>query len=153
MLKKLMISIFAIALGTVVVEATDLVTLELYFAGEGITVEGKLPPGVFRTPAKECQGTYKVMCPYFINVDKTQSVELKFKVKGDGKFSPALFAFRHEDGKKNQAIPVTCKSFEVDGEPAGNVPCSLEQWKRIMAKVVSDGDVVTIKLEIEKAKE
>ena len=135
MWKKLMVSVFALVLGATAVEAKDLVTVEIYFSGEGsVSLVGGLPKGMFRAATKK--GSWGVMHPYFIDLGKAKSMTLKFRVTGKGKFSPALFAFRHEDGKKNQAIPVTCKSFEVDGEPAPNIPCSLEQWKRIMAKEV-----------------
>ena len=152
MWKKLMVAIFALMLGAVAAEAKDLVTLEIYFKGEGsVSLVGNLPAGMFRAEGKK--GSWGIMYPYYIDLGKAQAFELKFKIKGEGKFSPALFAFRREDGKKNQSIPVTCKAFEIDGEPASSVPCSIGKWKRMMTKEVENGDEIVVKAEFEKPEE
>lgn len=152
MWKKLMISVFALVLGATAVQAKDLVTVEIYFSGEGsVSLVGNLPKGMFRAEAKK--GSWGIMYPFYIDLDKAQSFELKFKIKGEGKFSPALFAFRREEGKKNQAIAATCKAFELDGESASAVPCTLGKWKRLMTKEVENGDEVVIKAEFEKPEE
>ena len=152
MWKKLLIPFFALVLGAAVAEAKDLVTLEIYFKGEGtVSLVGKLPAGMFRAEAKK--GDWGIMYPFYIDLGKAQSFELKFKINGEGKFSPALFAFRREEGKKNQAIPVTCKVFELDGEPASSVPCTIGKWKRMMTKEVEKGDEIVIKAEFEKPEE
>lgn len=150
MWKKLLISLFALALGAAVAEAKDLVTLEIYFKGEGtVSLVGKLPAGMFRAEAKK--GDWGIMYPFYIDLGKAQSFELKFKVDGEGKFSPALYSFSREEGRKNQSIPVTCKLFVFDGEPASSVPCMINKWKRMMTKEVEKGDEVVIKAEFEKS--
>ena len=51
MLKKLMISIFALVLGGAVAEARELVSLGIYFNSEcSVDLEGELPAGVTRGP-------------------------------------------------------------------------------------------------------
>ena len=93
------------------------------------------------------------MYPYFIDLGKAKSLELKFKIKGNGKFSPALFAFKREEGQKNQPCQVVCQAFEIDGESASSVPCMINKWKRMMSKEVDDGDIVVVKAEFEKSAE
>jgi hypothetical protein len=152
MWKKLMISAFAMVLGATAVHAKDLVTIEVYFSGEGsVALVGNLPKGMFRAATKK--GSWGVMHPYFIDLGKAQSLELKFRATGKGKFSPALYAFRREEGKKNQSIPVECKVFEVDEEPVPSVPCIIDKWKRMTSREVENGDEIVIKAEFKPVAE
>ena len=152
MWKKLMVSVFALVLGAVAAEAANLVQLELRVTGGGtVKLASKLPTGVFTAEPvlRKTETVYR----YYVILDRTQSVELKFKVRGDAKLGPALFAFKREKGKKNRTIPVKCKTFELDGEPAGGIPGVIDKWKRIMVREFQDGDVVTLKMEFEKPEE
>lgn len=152
MLKKLMLAVSLLVFGAIVAEAKDLVTIEIYFSGEGtVSLEGELPKGMFSAAAKK--GAWGIMYPYFIDLGKAKSLELKFKIKGNGKFSPALFAFKREEGQKNQPCQVVCQAFEIDGESASSVPCMINKWKRMMSKEVDDGDIVVVKAEFEKSAE
>ena len=152
MWKKLLISVFALVLGATAAEAANLMQLELRVTGGGtIKLAGKLPPGVF-TSEPISRGTETVY-RYYIILDKTRSVEMKFKVSGDIKLGPALSAFKRERGKKNRRISVKCKVFELDGEPAGGIPCVIDKWKRIMVREFHDGDVVTLKMAFGKPEE
>ena len=151
MLKKLMISMFALVLGAAAAEAADLIRLELRMVGNGyVTHEGKLPNGVF-VNEPILRKTEKIYL-YYVNLDKTQAVELKFKVSGNVELGPALCAFRRID-KKNRTITVKCKTFEFDGEAAPGIPGEIGKWKRLMIRKFSDGDVVTLKMEFEKPAE
>ena len=152
MWKKLMVSVFALMLGATAVEAKDLVTVEIYFSGEGsVSLVGNLPKGMFRAATKK--GSWGVMHPYFIDLGKAKSMTLKFRVTGKGKFSPALYAFRREDGKKNQTIAVECTAFEVDEESAPSVPCIIDKWKRMVTREVEDGDEIVVKAEFKSVSE
>ena len=152
MLKKLMVTILALVLGGFAAEAANLMQLELRVTGGGsVKLVDKLPTGVF-TAEPILRKTEKVY-RYYVILDKTQSVELKFRVKGDAKLGPALSAFKREKGQKNQPISVKCKVFELDGEPAGGIPGVISKWKRIMVRDFQDGDVVTLKMEFEKPEE
>ena len=151
MLKKLMISIFALVLGTAAAEAADMIRLELLMAGNGyVKHEGKLPNGVF-VNEPILRKNEKIYL-YYVILDKTLSAELKFKVHGDVKLGPALCSFRRID-KKNTTITVKCKTFEFDGEAAPGIPGEIGKWKRLMVRKFSDGDVVTLKMEFEKPAE
>ena len=152
MWKKLMIAFFTLVLGATAVQAKDLVTIEIYFNGEGsVSLVGDLPKGMFRAEAKK--GSWGIMYPYYIDLGKAQSFELKFKINGEGKFSPALYAFRREDGKKNQTIAVECTAFEVDEESAPSVPCIIDKWKRMVTREVEDGDEIVVKAEFKSVAE
>ena len=145
---KLMIAIFALALGAAAAEAADLIRLELRMVGKGcVTHEGKLPNGVF-VNEPILRNTEKIYL-YYVNLDKTLSTELKFKVNGNVELGPAICAFRRED-KKNRTITVKCKTFEFDGDAAPGIPGPIGKWKRIMVRKFSDGDLVTLKMEFEK---
>ena len=151
MLKKLMISIFALALGAAAAEAADLIRLELRMVGKGyVAHEGKLPNGVF-VNEPILRNNEKIYL-YYVNLDKTLSAELKFKINGNVEVGPAICAFRRID-KKNQTITVKCKTFELDGEPAPGIPGTIGKWKRIMVRKFRDGDLVTLKMEFEKPAE
>ena len=151
MLKKLMISVFALVLGATAAEAANLMQLELRVTGGTVKLASKLPTGVFT--AEPILRKNETIYRYYVILDKTRSVELKFKVKGDAKLGPALFAFKREKGKKNRPISVKCKTFELDGEPAGGIPGEIDKWKRIMVREFQDGDVVTLKMEFDKPEE
>ena len=152
MWKKLMIAFFALVLGATAVQAKDLVTIEIYFSGEGsVSLVGELSKGMFRAETKK--GSWGVMYPYFIDLGKAQTMELKFRVTGKGKFSPALYAFRREEGKKNQTIAVECTAFEVDEESAPSVPCIIDKWKRMTSREVENGDEIVVKAEFKPVAE
>ena len=151
MLKKLMISMFALVLGAAVAEAADMIRLELRMVGDGyVKHEGKLPNGVF-VNEPVLRKTEKIYL-YYVILDKTLAAELKFEVHGDVELGPALCAFRRVD-KKNRTINVKCKSFEFNGESAPGIPGTIGKWKRIMVRKFKDGDVITLKMEFEKPEE
>ena len=151
MLKKLMISMFALVLGAAVAEAADMIRLELRMVGDGyVKHEGKLPNGVF-VNEPVLRKTEKIYL-YYVILDKTLAAELQFEVHGDVELGPALCAFRRVD-KKNRTINVKCKSFEFNGEAAPGIPGTIGKWKRIMVRKFKDGDVITLKMEFEKPEE
>ena len=77
-------------------------------------------------------------------------MELKFKVSGDIRFYASLYAFSHPGHK---VIPVQCDKFEYNGKPVPKATGVIRKWKKILTRYVSDGDVVTIKLELSKPTE
>ena len=151
MLRKLMISMFALVLGAAVAEAADMIRLELRMVGNGyVKHEGKLPNGVF-VNEPVLRKNEKIYL-YYVILDKTLSAELKFNVRGDVELGPALCAFRRVN-KKNTTITVKCKTFEFNGEAAPGIPGPINKWKRIMTRKFKDGAVVTLKMEFEKPEE
>ena len=151
MWKKLMVSVFALVLGATAAEAANLMQLELLVTDGSVTLESKLPKGMFT--AKPILRENKKEYLYYIILDNTQSVELKFRVRGNAKLGPALSAFKREKGGDKQRIQVKCKTFELDGESASGIPCVISKWKRIMVREFQDGDIVTLKMEFEKPEE
>lgn len=152
MLKKLMVSIFALVLGAAAAEAIDLVSLGVYFLGEGsVEVEGTLPKGVSRGKnVKEKSGA--VSFPCYINIGKVQAAEMQFKVTGSGKFSVSAYAFSR-DSEGNRVIPVLCQKFEIDGKSLSDIPCTIKKWRKMATREVKDGDVITVSVEFEKPEE
>lgn len=148
MLKKLMIAACAFVLGAGVTDAADMVRLELLAVGDGfVKLEGKLPNGMFVN--EPIRGAGKKVYLYYVVLDKTQAVELKFNVSGELKLGPALCALRRID-KKNQPLSVKCLVFEFNGESAKGIPGGISKWRRMMTREFHDGDVVTLKMEFEK---
>lgn len=149
-MKKLLIAVFALMLGVAVAEARDVVTLGVYLEGDcSVAPVGKLPQGVFSGKSKK---TKKGMLsfPIHINLDQTQTVEFKLKVANGGTVYTSLYAFKLEKGKKNVAIPITCKVFELNGKPVSGVPCTIKKWRKMATRELQDGDIITVKLEFEK---
>ena len=149
-MKKMMFALLMLVLGCMVAEASDVVKLGLFVNGDStVTPVGKLPHGVFHgktVKTKAGQMTF----PFLIDIAKTQSVDLEFKVTGGGPVSFSLFGTRIEKGKKNIVIPVTCKVFEINGKPVTGVPCLINGWKKMTTIELKDDDTIVIKLEFEK---
>lgn len=149
MLKKMMIAVFALALGAAV-EARDVVTFGVYLDSDcSVAPVGKLPTGVNRGKPKKTKAGL-MSFPFHINLGQTQSAEFKFKVANGGNCSFSLYAFRIEKGKKNKPITVKCTVFEINGKPVPKVPCVLKKWRKMTTRELQDGDVVTVKLEFER---
>lgn len=150
MLKKMMIAVFALALGALAAEARDVVTVGVYIQGDGaVETVGKLPQGVTAGKSRKTKSGW-VSFPYRLELATAQSAELKFKVvKGENCYV-SLYAVSVEKGKKSVATPVTCKVLEINGKPVEGVPCEIKKWKRMATCKIKEGDVVTVKVEIEK---
>lgn len=149
-MKKMMFALLTLVLGCLVAEASDMVKLGLLVDGDSSVVPvDKLPYGVFYGKTVKTK-TGHMSFPFLINIDKTQSVELEFKVTGGGPVSISLSCVRMEKGKKSVIIPVTCKVFEINGKPVRGVPCEINKWKKMTTITLKDGDTIAIKLEFEK---
>ena len=134
--------------------ATDIVTISFnfYSAGE-IVLDGKAPEGVticrkirFHNPK-----LFGFAFPVQINLDKTKSVELKFKVKGgSGKMEASVSLMAVKDGKKLPVPTLKCTEFELNEEEA-NTPFTFKKWKGVKTIMLEDGDTITIKASFDKA--
>ena len=149
-MKKIMIAVAALMLGVLAAEARDIVTLGVYIKGEGVVeTVGKLPRGVSRGKTKMTQNGWASF-PYRLELAAVQSAELNLKVVKGGSCHISLYAVSVEKGKKSVSIPVVCKVLEINGEPVEGVPCEIKKWKKMAVRKFKNGDVVTIKVEIEK---
>jgi len=134
--------------------ATDIVTISFnfYSAGE-IVLDGKAPEGVticrkirFHNPK-----LFGFAFPVQINLDKTKSVELKFKVKGgSGKMEASVSPMAVKDGKKLPVPTLKCTEFELNEEEV-DTPFTFKKWKGVKTIMLEDGDTITIKASFEKA--
>lgn len=135
--------------------AADIVNLSFnfYSAGE-IVLEGPAPAGVticrkirFHNPK-----LFGYAFPLQINLDKTTSVDLKFKVKGgEGKMEASVSPSAVKDGKKLPAPTLRCTEFILNDEEAAT-PFTFKKWKGVKTVMLEDGDTITIKATFEKAK-
>lgn len=134
--------------------ATEIATISFnfYSAGE-IVLEGKVPEGVticrkirFHNPK-----LFGYAFPVQINLDKTKSVELKFKVKGgSGKMEVSVSPMAVKNGKKLPAPMLDCTEFVLNGEEV-ETPFTFTKWKGVKKIMLKDGDTITIKASFEKA--
>jgi len=136
--------------------ATEFVNLSFnfYSAGE-IVLEGKAPAGVtvvrkirFHNPK-----LFGYAFPVQINLDKTKTVDLKFKVKGgSGKMEASVSPSAFKDGKKLPAPTLKCTEFILNEEEDVETPFTFKKWKGVKKVMLEDGDTITIKATFEAAK-
>lgn len=155
MLKKIGIAVFAAVLGVFTIEAADILQIDFNFYSDGdIVLDGKLPEGVTFGPRRPFRNTKAkgYGFPIIFDVNKVQSIDMKFTVKGKGgRLVPSVIRFsRDPKTGKTQALPVTCKVFEFCDESSSHVPCVISRWKGMMDYRVENGDVLTLKAEFEK---
>ena len=149
-MKKMMIAVVALMLGAVAAEAREVAKLGLYIKGDGAVEQlNKLPKGVSLGKPKKTKSGWMAFS-YHINLAVTQSAELKFKIVKGGTGFISLYAFNFEKGKKRTSIPVKCKVLEINGEPVDGVPRAIKKWTKMANREFQDGDVVTVKVELEK---
>ena len=149
-MKKLVIAAFALVLGAFAARAENLASLGIYYIGEGaVEVVNPLPKYVYvgKTTTNK-DGSISFPC--WINIDEPRAVELKFKVTGDLRFYASLYAFSQPGHK---LIPLQCGKFEFNGKSVAKAIGAIRQWTRLLNRRVSDGDVITIRLELGKATE
>ena len=131
------------------VSATDFVAIDLNFYNlEGaITAAGKLPEGVlmgkkirFRNPKLKGYAF-----PVLINLDKTQSVDIKLKVKGAGRIYPSVSC---RPVPKREGWEIECLEFEFCGDASDKVPLAFRKWTSLSGDkpfVAEDGETITVK--------
>ena len=138
------------------VSAVDFVSIDLYFYDPDgvITVEGELPEGVTMPPKIRFINP-KVKGYAFrlnVNLDKTQSVDVKLKVKGAGRIDPSV-SCRPEP--KRTGWEIECSEFEFCGEASDKTPLVFKKWTSMGPQpmfVAEDGETITVKAKFKKIK-
>ena len=154
-MKKLLLSaLFCVA--AFAVSATDFVAIDLNFYNPDgvITVEGKLPEGV-TMPAKirfHNPKTKGNAFPIRVDLEKTQAIDLKFKVKGAGQLIPSVCA---ATVPKRAGWEIECLEFEFCGEASDKTPFTFTKWTSMKSNpplIVEDGETITLKAKFRKVK-
>ena len=135
--------------------ATDIAVISFNFYSDGvIELEGKAPAGVticrkirFHDPK-----LHGFAFPLEINLDKTKSVDLKFKVKGgSGKMQVSMNCAAVKNGKKQPAPTLKCTEFILDDEEVAT-PITIKKWTGVKWVQLEDGDTITVKATFEVVK-
>ena len=147
-MKKLLLPVL-LCVAAFAVSAVDCVAIDLNFYNPDgvITVEGKLPEGVtmpakirFRNPKTKGNAF-----PIRINLEKTQEIDLKFKVKGAGQLIPSVCAATNP---KRAGWELECLEFVFCGEASDKTPFTFTQWTSVGTKPpfnAEDGEIITVK--------
>ena len=153
-MKKLLLVGMLSLLACAGVRATDIAVISFNFYSDGeIVLEGKAPEGVticrkirFHNPK-----LHGFAFPLEINLDKTKSVELKFKVKGgSGRLVTSTNCRAVKNGKKMPAPTLECTEFILDDEEVAT-PFTIKKWKAVKEITVEDGDTITVKATFKSA--
>ena len=147
-MKKLMV-LAVLCAAFLAVSATDFVVIDLnFYDPDGvITLESELPDGVTMPPKIRFINP-KIKGHAFrlnVNLDKVQSVDVKFKVKGAGKIDPSV-SCRPEP--KRTGWEIECSEFEFCGEASGKTPFTFTKWTSMGSKppfAAEDGETITVK--------
>ena len=128
--------------------ATEIATISFNFYSDGvIELDGKAPEGVticrkirFHNPK-----LHGFAFPLEINLDKTKTVDLKFKVKGgSGKMQVSMNCAAVKNGKKLPAPTLECTEFVLDDEEVAT-PITIKKWTGVKWVQLEDGDTITVK--------
>ena len=154
-MKKLLLSALFCA-AAFAVSAVDYAAIDLNFYNPDgvITVEGKLPEGVtmpakirFRNPKTKGNAF-----PIRINLEKAQSVDVKLKVKGEGKIIPSVCGI---PGPKRSGWEIECLEFEFCGDASDKTPFVFRKWTSMGSNpplVAEDGETLTLKAKFKPVK-
>ncbi len=154
-MKKILLAGILSLLACVGAFAADIVNLSFnFYSGGEIVLEGKAPEGVticrkirFHDPK-----LFGYAFPLQINLDKTKSVELTFKVKGgEGKMEASVSPSAFKNGKKQPAPTIKCTEFILNDEEV-ETPFTFKKWKGVKKVMLEDGDTITVKATFEAAK-
>ena len=135
--------------------AAEIATISFNFYSDGvIELDGKAPAGVtvcrkirFHNPK-----LHGFAFPLEINLDKTKSVELTFKVKGgSGKMQVSTNCAAVKNGKKQPAPTLKCTEFILNDEEVAT-PFIIKKWKGVKWVTLEDGDTITVKATFEVVK-
>ena len=138
------------------VSAVDFVAIDLNFYSETgtITVEGKLPEGV--TMGKKIRFINPKIKGYAfrlnVNLEKTQSVDVKLKVHGSGKIDPSVSC---RPVPKREGWEIECQEFEFCGEASDKTPLVFKKWTSMGPQppfVAEDGEIITVKAKFKLVK-
>ena len=137
--------------------AVDIVVIDLNFYNpDGVIVlESKLPEGVTMPPKIRFINP-KLKGHAFrlnVNLDKTQSVDVKLKVKsGSGRIDPSV-SCRPEP--KRNGWEIECTEFEFCGEASDKVPLVFKKWTSLGNTppfVAEEGETITVKAKFKVVK-
>ena len=151
-MKKLLLTGLLSLLASAGAWATDIATISFNFYSDGeIVLEGKAPAGVticrkirFHNPK-----LHGFAFPLEINLDKTKSVELTFKVKGgSGKMQVSTNCAAVKNGKKQPAPTLKCTEFVLNDEEVAT-PFTIKKWTGVKWVMLEDGDTITVKASFE----
>ncbi len=154
--KMLLAGLFAFA-ASAVAFAADVLGMSLNFYSDTgkIAPAGEFPAGVtmgkpIKFPAKSKLKGYA--WPVRIEIDRAPTIELEFKVEGDGELVVSLNPEIWNGGKIISKMTVKCIKFVLNGRPNKKVPFTFSKWTKATARgiMVEDGDTVTIKAEFVK---
>ena len=135
--------------------ATEIASISFNFYSGGVIVpEGEVPAGV--TICKKIRfhdpKLFGYAHPLEVNLDKTKSIKMKFKVKGgEGRVVVSVNAKAVKDGKRQPAPKIKCTEFILNDEEA-TTPFTYNKWKAVKEITVEDGDTITLEASFEPEK-
>ena len=154
-MKKFLLSAM-LCLVAFAVPAADWVEIDFNFYNPDgvITVEGKLPEGVtfgkkirFHNPKLKGNAF-----PIRVNLEKTQEVDVKLKVRGAGKIIPSVCGITDP---KRAGWEIECQEFEFCGDASDKTPFTFKKWTSMGSNppfVAEDGETITIKAKFKTVK-
>ena len=154
-MKKLLLPAL-LCMAAFAVSAADWVEIDFNFYNPDgvITVEDKLPEGVtfgkkirFHNPKLKGNAF-----PIRINLEKAQSVDVKLKVKGEGKIIPSVCGITDP---KRAGWEIECLEFEFCGEASDKTPLIFKKWTSMGNNppfVAEDGETITLKAKFRTVK-
>ena len=156
MFRKLLFAGALSLLACASVRATDVAVISFNFSSDGVIVlEGKAPAGVTICPKIRFHNPKLrgYAFPLEINLDKTKSVNLTFKVKGgSGKMVTSTNCRAFSGKKKLPAPTLKCTEFVLDDEEVAT-PFTIKKWKAVKTiEHLEDGDTFTVKATFESTK-
>ena len=154
MFKKMLLVGVCALMASVEAFAADTLAMSLnFYDNDGnVTVVSELPAGVMmkkriRFSNKKLPG---YAYPLHIEIDRTPSVDLSFKVTGHGEFVVSVNPVIWVGNKIVSTMKVKCTEFVLNGKPRTVLPVTFDKWTAIGKVKVKDGDIVTIKATFEK---
>ena len=160
MFKKILLAGAFAFVASVGAFAADTLGMSLnFYSDKGkITPVGELPAGVttskpIKFPAKSKLKGYA--WPLLIEIDRAPSIELQFKVEGNGELVVSVNPEIWRAGKGIVSrMTVKCTEFVLNGRPNKKVPFTFRKWtKATRGIMVEDGDTITIKATFEKVED
>ena len=136
--------------------AADIVVIDLnFYSTDGvITLESKLPEGVTMPPKIRFRNpkTKGNAFPIRVNLEKTQEIDLKFKVKGAGQLIPSVCG---TTVPKRAGWELECLEFEFCGDASDKTPFTFTKWTSMKSNpplIVEDGETITLKAKFRTVK-
>ena len=155
MLKKMLFACSLSLLACAGAFAAEIATISFnFYSGGEIVLDGEAPKGVticrkirFHNPK-----LFGYAFPMEIDLDKTQSVDLKFKVKGgEGKMEASVSGRAVKNGKKLPVPTIRCTEFVLNDEEVAT-PFTFKKWTGVKKVMLEDGDTITVKATFEVVK-